>query len=178
MPHVVTWPVIAGLSVVAAGAGIELGRSTISDVNPAYLQDREGSNFFADLAPNASGPRADWAQVAAAEYQQQAAAPAPAQAAGGCVGCATWPVDPRPTPDPAVERSLRQAWREARPPAPQPEVRYVETVVYEAAPAPDPARERIRRYSTYPVTRAQAPAPAPDDEDYGEPATGGDAATQ
>jgi hypothetical protein len=176
MPHVMTWPVVVGLSVVGAAAGIGLGRSAIAELNPAYFQDRGGSSFFADLAPNRPVQRADWAQVTAAEYQQQANAPAPAPAAGGCVGCATWPMDPRPVHDPAIERSLKQAWREARAPAPQPEVRYVETLVYEAAPAPDPGRERIRRYSSYPVTRGQA-APPPPEEEF-DPADQGDAATQ
>lgn len=176
MPHTLTWPVIAGLAVVGAAAGVGLGRSAIAEVNPAYFQDRGGSNFFADMSPNQPRERADWAQVTAAEYQQAAAALPPAAPAGGCVGCATWPVAPRPATDPAIERQLKQAWREARAPAPQPAVRYVETVVYEAPAEPDPAQERIRRYSTFPVRRAAAPPPPPEPAEA--PADDGDAATQ
>jgi hypothetical protein len=176
MPHALTWPVLAGLSIVGAAAGLQLGRSTIAEVNPAYFQAHEGSAFFADLAPNKPRERADWSQVTASEYQQQAAAAAPPAAAGGCVGCATWPVDPRPVRDPAIDRTLRQAWRETHAPAPRPDVRYVETIVYETAPAPDPMRERVRRYSTYPVTRAEPPQPP--ERDLPEPVDEGDAATR
>jgi hypothetical protein len=170
MPYALTLPVVAAASIVGATAvGILLGRSAIAEINPVHFQTAEETQFFADLAPNR---RADWGAVQAAEYRQQAAAPAPAPPAGGCVGCATWPAGAPQVRDPQADRALRQAWREARAPAPQ--VRYVERIVYEDA-RPDPVPARVRRYAHYPVYRDEPPPPPPD---WAEPADEGDAATQ
>jgi len=168
MPHSLTLPLIAAATlVVATGTGIVLGHSTVAEINQKHFGgDDEGSQFYGDLAPNR---RADWGSVAAAELQQATTAPPPATNTA-----TTWPAAPAPVHDPAVDRALAQAWREVRAPAPQP--RYVETVVYEQAPRPDPVPERVHRYASYPVYRdAPPPPPPPDDYDDGPD---GDAATQ
>lgn len=172
MPYSLTLPlVIAGAAGVAALGGVVLGHSAIADINPAHFHDASESQFYSDLAPNR---RADWGSVSADEYRQQASAPPPAAAPNGCVGCTTWPANPRPSVDPAVARELKAAWREAR--APVPQVRYVEEVVYEAPPRPDPVPERVRRYARYPVMQGEAPPPPP--PDWAEPDDEGDAATR
>jgi hypothetical protein len=170
MPHALTVPVIAAASLVGATAlGVGLGRSAIAEINPVHFQDSQETQFYSDLAPNR---RADWASVTAAEYRQEASVPAPA-----ATPSMTWPAAPPAAHDRRIDRALDSAWREARAPAPDP--RYVETVVYDydPPPRPDPVPERVRRYSSYPVTR-DAPPPPPPPRRWQEPADEGDAATQ
>ena len=63
--------------------------------------------------------------------------------------------------------------------APLPQIRYVEQVVYEAPPRPDPVPERVRRYARYPVMQGEAPpSPPPDWARPADPADEGDAASQ
>jgi hypothetical protein len=150
-----------------AAMGIHLGRSTVGEINPAYLQDPEVP-FYSSLVPG-DRQRADWAQVQAQEYQAEGQAPPPPS----CVGC-TWPVDPTPRQDPAIARYDR--------------VQYAQ---YEAAPMRERAQapaeiviveqpaerdwSRVTRYTDYPVRRAEAPAQAEQEDDGGD---AGDAATQ
>jgi hypothetical protein len=150
MPASTTLPIVAGLSILGAALGVNLGRSAIAEINPAYYSEPEES-FHADLVPNRSP---DWAQVQAAEYQasQQAV---PIQGLGsGCIGCADYPVEYVPQHDPAVED-----YAYAAPASPvyaaAPPVRVV--IVEETAPDPD--RERVQRYASYPVA-----APEPSEE--------------
>ena len=146
MPATTTLPVLAGLAIVGAAAGINLGRSAISEINPAYFTEEEDS-FHADLAPYRSP---DWGQVHAAEYRA-AQQPVLIQGLGsGCVGCRDYPVEYVPRHDPALDANL-EGW--SAPPQAQ-------VVVAQVAP-PDPDRERIQRYASYPVSGDQAAAPAP-----------------
>jgi hypothetical protein len=148
MPASTTLPIVAGLSILGAALGVNLGRSAISEINPAYYSEPEES-FHADLAPYRSP---DWAQVQTAEYQA-AQQPVLVQGLGsGCVGCADYPVEYVPQHEPAVD-GYQDGYAASAPPQPA-QIVIVET------PAPDPARERIERYASYPVSSDEKPAQA------------------
>jgi hypothetical protein len=164
VPHPATWGIAAALSIAGAAVGVHLGRSTIGEINPAYLQDPEVP-FYSSLVPGGH-QRADWAQVQAQEYQAEAQAPPPAS----CVGC-SWPADPTPREDPAIARYDR----------PQ-DLTYAAALPREQAQAPaqiviveQPAERdwsRVTRYARYPVDRSEAPAPVEQaDADMGDAAT-------
>jgi hypothetical protein len=143
MPASTTLPIMAGLAIVGAALGVGLGRSAISEIDPAYFSDPEVA-FVADSVPNASP---DWAQVQLAEYQGAVVGEG---LGSGCVGCRDYPVEYAPRHDPAVDGY-------AAAPAP---------IVYAAAqveapvaaePQPrDPEWERVERYASYQV---EQPAP-------------------
>ncbi|MEA3001463.1 MAG: hypothetical protein QOH81_251 [Sphingomonadales bacterium] len=154
MPHLTTLSIAAGLSIAAAATGVHLGRATIAEINPAYLQDPEVP-FYSDLVPG-NRQRADWAQVQTQEYQAAAQAPAPA----GCVGC-TWPIDPMPRPDPVIARYDRPRIVPQRERAEAP----AEIVIVEQAVQPD--WRRVERYSRYPVGHDDPPPPADESEQDG-----------
>jgi hypothetical protein len=148
MPNLYALPVVA-LSLVGAAAGLSLGRAAIADVNPVYFHDPEQS-FHADLAPYRSP---DWAAVQAQEYRQAQVVTEPAPTPDTCVGCRTWPVDYVPRRDPTVDRvyAPRADDREYREAVTQVPAEAVDA-------APDPARVRIVRYASYPVSREEAAA--------------------
>ncbi|MDB5691768.1 MAG: hypothetical protein JWO81_831 [Alphaproteobacteria bacterium] len=158
MPHLTTLAIAAGLSVAAAVTGLHLGRATVAEINPAYLQDPEVP-FYSDLVPG-SRQRADWAQVQSQEYQAAAQAPAPAS----CVGC-TWPVDPTPRPDPALARYDRAAAALPRERAEAP----AEIVIVEQPASPD--WTRVERYARYPVDHGGDAAAPAEEADEGDPGT-------
>lgn len=147
MPNAFTLPLIAGLAIVGAAAGVQLGRSAVAEINPAYLGQPD-TPFYADLAAN-RGP--DWSAVQAQEYQREQVVTQDAPVPAACVGCRTWPVEYVPRPDPTVDRLYGSAAndREYRDAV----ARVPVAVVYQA---PDPARERIVRYASYPVSREEA----------------------
>ena len=150
MPSTLTLSVIGSLTIAGAGLGLHLGRSAIGEIDPSYFREPEVS-FHADLAAN-RGP--DWAQVQVKEY---AASATPVTQCVGCVGGPTpdYPVEYVPGRDPYVNFAP-ESWpgtvRQTR------TVRTVEVVeepAYEE-PEPDPARARIVRYASYPVTQEEA----------------------
>jgi hypothetical protein len=145
MPSLYALPVIA-LSLVGAAAGLSLGRAAIEEVNPVYLHDPDQA-FHADLAPYRSP---DWAAVQAQEYQQAQVVTEPAPTPATCIGCRTWPVEYVPRHDPTIDRAY----------APRADDReYREALARLPAEAvPEPARERIVRYTSYPVSREEAAA--------------------
>jgi hypothetical protein len=101
MPRTTILAGLGVLSIAGIAAGVAMGRATVGDINPAYLQDKDGP-FYADRVPDRS-PGTDWNQVQAQEAAQGPPPPPP-----GCLDC-TWPVDPMPRHDPAVDRALL-AW--------------------------------------------------------------------
>jgi hypothetical protein len=169
VPNAYIFPMIAGLAVAGAAAGVQMGHSAIAEIKPDYFQE-PAARFHADLVPYRSP---DWAQVQAQEYNQPPqVVTQDAAMGGGCVGCRTWPVEYVPRHDPTVDRiyaadgvdrEYREAVRAARA-APT-------TVVVQEAP--DASRERIVRYASYPVSREEADAAAAEAADAED-----DAATQ
>src|SRR5688572_17930437 len=96
MPHPLTLPAVAGLALLGSGAGIWLGNSAISEINPVYYSEAE-DRFHADLAPYRSP---DWAQVQVTEYQDAGLITG---LGGGCIGCRAWPEEYAPRADPAFD---------------------------------------------------------------------------
>jgi hypothetical protein len=144
MPVSTTLPMVAGLSILGAALGITFGRSAVAEINPAYFSESE-DDFHADLVPNRSP---DWAQVQQTEYRSAQQPVLIGELGSGCVRCADYPVAYVPRHDPAVD--LYSGTDEAV--APQP----AQIVIVET-PAPDPAREQIQRYSSYPVSSEEKP---------------------
>lgn len=164
MPASTTLPVMAGLSILGAALGITLGKSAIAEINPAYFNEAE-DDFHADLVPYRSP---DWAQVHQAEYRAAQQPVLVGELGSGCVGCRTYPVDYVPKHDPAVDRYVEGGNAEDRL-LRAPEPTFVEGVA--TAAAPDPGREQIVRYASYPVSSeekpvevAEAPVAAPAEE--------------
>jgi hypothetical protein len=149
MPATTTLPLMAGLSILAAAAGVNLGRSAIAEINPAYFTEPEES-FHADLSAYRSP---DWAQVQQAEYRAAQQPVIVTDLGTGCVGCRDYPVEYYPQHDPAAD-GYQDGYAAS---APQP----AQVVIVEVpAAAPDPARERIQRYASYPVSSDEAAAAA------------------
>jgi hypothetical protein len=146
MPVSTTLPIMAGLSILGAALGITLGKSAIAEINPAYFSEPE-DDFHADLVPYRSP---DWAQANAVQYRAAQQPVIVGQLGSGCVGCRTYPVEYYPRHDPEVDRYVEGGLIRA----PEP----TQVVVVEQAP--DPARERIQLYSSYPVSSQEAPAAA------------------
>jgi hypothetical protein len=147
MPVSTTLPIMAGLSILGAALGVTLGKSAIAEINPLYFNEAE-DDFHADLVPYRSP---DWAQVHQAEYRAAQQPVIVGELGSGCIGCRTYPVEYVPRHDPAVDyyadgELLR---------APEP----TQVVVAEAS-APDPARDRIQAYASYPVSSEERPAEA------------------
>src|SRR5688500_8372835 len=95
----------------------------------------------------------DWAQVHQAEYRAAQQPVIVGELGSGCVGCRTYPVEYVPQHDPEVDRYVEGGLIRA----PEP----TQVVMVEQAAAPDPARERIQLYSSYPVSSEEKPeAPA------------------
>lgn len=150
MPATTTLPILAGLAIAGSALGISLGRSAVSEINPAYFNEAEDS-FHSDLVPYRSP---DWAQVQAAEYRAAQQPVLVGDVGSGCIGCRDYPVEYVPRHDPAVD-GYEDGYA-ASAAAPQP----AQIVIVET-PAPDPARERIQAYATYPVSSDEKPAEAP-----------------
>ena len=144
MPVSTTLPVMAGLSILGAALGITLGKSAIAEINPAYFNEAE-DDFHADLVPYRSP---DWAQVHQAEYRAVQQPVRVGELGTGCIGCRDYPVAYVPSHDPAVD--LYADGELLR--APEPTV-----VTVAAAAPPDPDRERIQLYASYPVSSEERP---------------------
>jgi hypothetical protein len=144
MPASMTLPIMAGLAILGAAAGVNLGRSAVSEINPAYFSDPDES-FHSDLVPYRSP---DWAQVQAAEYRAAQQPVVVGDLGSGCIGCRDYPIEYVPRHDPAVD-GYQDSYA-ASAPAPA-QIYIVETA------APDPARERIQAYASYPVSSDESP---------------------
>ena len=147
MPVSTTLPVMAGLSILGAALGITLGKSAVAEINPAYFNEAE-DEFHADLVPYRSP---DWAQVHQAEYRAAQQPVIVGELGSGCIGCRAYPVEYVPVHDPAVDYQVEGELLRA----PEPTVAMVSQ-----ATAPDPARERIQAYSSYPVSSEERPVEA------------------
>jgi hypothetical protein len=140
MPQSLTLPLVAGLAIIGAAAGVNLGRSAIAEINPAYFTDPD-IQFHADLSPY-RGP--DWAQVQAAEYRQEAP---PEGLGSGCIGCRGVPAVYL-AEGPALAAG-GGAWTAAS--------ALTEEAPAAVPPAPrDPDLDRVERYASYPLTAREA----------------------
>jgi hypothetical protein len=145
MAHPMTLPAIAGLSIVGMALGVQLGRSAVAEINPAYFTEPEVP-FHADMVP---GAKPDWAQVQVTEYQTTGLV----QGLGtGCIGCREYPIDYVPETDPAIDGAddgYEDGWSAS---SGEP----MQAVMVEE-PELDPGRELVQRYSGYPTVE-DAPA--------------------
>jgi hypothetical protein len=147
MPVSTTLPIMAGLSILGAALGVTLGKSAIAEINPAYFNEAEDS-FHADLVPYRSP---DWAQVQQAEYRAAQQPVVVGELGSGCVGCGNYPVEYVPRHDPAADGYEDGYGASA-----------AQVVVVETPAGPDPARERIQLYSSYPVSLDETSVAAPE----------------
>ena len=152
MPHSLVLPLVAGLSLAGAAVGVQLGHSAIAEIDPAVFAEPEES-FHAPLAANQCP---DWAQVQLAEYRQPEVVSQP-EVPPACIGCVTWPIELGPQPSAGVPRYYRVAA--------EPSVRtgYAEAETLPSVvvdDVPEPTRQRIARYSSYPVSGDDKPAEA------------------
>lgn len=150
MAYPIALPAIAGLAVLGAVGGVWLGKSAISEINPAYFSEPE-TRFHADLAANRSP---DWARVQATELQQASMGE---DYGRFCLGCIDYPEDPHP-----VRVHQAEGWDDswtAEAPYEEPEVytASAETVPVERA---DPEWQRVQLYAASRVS-ADEPEQAP-----------------
>jgi hypothetical protein len=135
-------PLIAGLALIGTAAGVSLGHSAVSEINPVYFTSVP-DRFHADRTPQ----RADWTAP------QPALSAVSAEGLGsGCFGCSAASFEHYAAP---AAVAYTDGWRAdaERAAAPIPPA-FVEEA------APDPERERVVRYASYPITEAEAqPAP-------------------
>ncbi|HEX4737050.1 MAG TPA: hypothetical protein VH331_05770 [Allosphingosinicella sp.] len=161
MPQPTTLVIAAGLAIVGAAIGVNMGHATVDQINPANFKDSDSA--FADPAQDSRSPD-EWAQAQSQEYKAAAQAAAPQ----GCAGC-TWPVAPVPPQDPIVARYDQP--RTAAVPRERVEAPVRVVVIDEQRP-PELDWGRVERYARYPVERTRDQAAEEDDDD------GGDAGTQ
>lgn len=147
MPATTTLPIMAGLAILGAALGVNLGHSAVSEINPAYFSDPEDS-FHSDLVPYRSP---DWAQVQASEYRAAQQPVLVGDLGSGCIGCRDYPVEYVPRHDYAVD-GYDDGYAAMAPAAAPAQIVIVET------PTPDPDRERIQAYSSYRVSTEEKPA--------------------
>jgi hypothetical protein len=155
MANTLTLSALGALSIAGAALGWQLGHASVAEINPAYFKEPE-TTFHAALAANA--PQS-WDQVQRQEYSQ---VEVPVTSCVGCVNgpLPAYPVAYVPGRDPYIETAAVTRWpAQARQARTAPEA--TEQVAYaEPEPKPDPARERIVRYGSYPVTQDEARAMA------------------
>ena len=137
-----TLPLLSGLALVGAAAGVLLGNSALGEINP-NLFARAPDRFHAELAPQ----RQDWSAPQAASMTPLTAADG---LGSGCFGCGgsrseyyaapaivtytdSWTADAERAAAPAEEAYVQEA-------------------------ASDPERERVIRYSRYQVDASETPA--------------------
>lgn len=135
-----TMPVMAGLAILGTALGVHLGKSAIAEIDPVHFSDPE-PRFHADLVPHARG---DWAQVQVAEYRQAAASDGYGD---GCIRCPEFPVEYAPEPHPAFD-GFEDGWSAS--------AAVAEPVEAAFRDEPDPDRERLELYASFPVNARQA----------------------
>jgi len=149
-----TLPLLSGLALAGAVAGVSLGYSAVSEINPLYYT-AAADRFHGDLGAQ----RPNWSPP------QQAALTVPTAADGlgnGCFGCGG-KADYYAAPA-IVTYTDSWAADAERAAAPAEDIYVQET-------APDPERERVIRYSSYQVSASEAPSEPQTGEAQAEPAT-------
>jgi hypothetical protein len=158
MPHPLTLPALSVLALVGTGTGIVLGRSAVSEINPAYYSDPE-PRFHADLGPhrpNMEAPVHRAGALTAAEMDQALGT--------GCVNCRLAPGSYYPVYRQAESGAATDYALVDSAPAP------IAAVQVEASPDPAEAAAetehaealvRVHRYASYEVTQAQVATAEP-----------------
>ena len=141
------------LAIAGTVGGVYLGRSAISEINPAYYDEPE-PRFHADLVPNPPGFEAP--PVHEAGYLS----PSDTYAAlgSGCVNCRAYPEDLYPVHDSSVDKYQPGYAEMIEAPAPQP-----------APYAVDP-QEEAERIADFATIQLYAGDSATAEEEGGEPA--------
>jgi hypothetical protein len=131
--------ILSVLALLATAAGVSLGHSAVADINPVYFSSAP-DRFHGDRTPH----RPDWTAP------QPALSAASSEGLGtGCFGCSARGSEHYAAP--AVV-TYTDGWRADAERASAP----VEAAVIEQVAAPDPERERVVRYASYPITEAEA----------------------
>jgi hypothetical protein len=153
MPQPMTLAVVGALTLVGAGVGTWAGRAAIAEINPAYF-NRSDDSFHADRVPYRSP---GWAETDTGVREDVQLAHG---LGNGCLTCGAPEMAAAAPVMPAVygEQWVQDASAAAEPAA----ILFVEA-------EPDPERERVQRYASYPVSAEEAeaarqPEPAPEEE--------------
>jgi hypothetical protein len=141
-------PVLGGLALIGTAAGVSLGHSAVSEINPVYFTSAP-DRFHAELAPQ----RPDLAPPPAA-----LSAVSGEGLGSGCFGCSTRGGEYYAAPAVVTYTDGWQA--DAQRAAAPIEAPFVEET------APDPERERVVRYASYPLTEPEAAPVAAEPADY------------
>lgn len=139
MERLFTLPIIAALTLVGVGAGVQLGQGAANAINP----------FYSTPVP----PRAVAATIAQSGQRPVVLSQADSRAAlGGCVGCRTYPEEY--VPGSSLEQQMPDEYYAASLGAPRGYRVAVETGFEQEAPdpAPDESLADVERYASYPVT--------------------------
>jgi hypothetical protein len=160
LAHPTTFVILAGLSIVGAAIGVNMGHAAVDQINPANFKDSDGA-FSSDPARDSRSP-GDWAQVHSQEYRAAAQATAPQS----CTDC-TWPVAPVPPQDPIVARYDQPRTAVVPPERAEAPIR----VVVVEQRQPEPYWGRVERYTRYPVERYREQPAEEDDSDGGDSGT-------
>lgn len=134
---------LAALALVGTGAGLFLGKSAISEINPAYFGSHYSeTRFHSDLVPGgANFDRAPKLTDATLEYGL----------GSGCVGCQTYPEEYFPVHDPAVDGYAADTTAVAD--------RIVEDADRDLAEMQRQAKQAsLERYAHYPIETGEQPA--------------------
>ena len=132
VPNVMTASALTLLALVGAIVGVDLGRSTVAMINPAYYGSPPPGHYYAELTP--AGDRPD-------QSESDPTLPGTALAGSGvptCLDCAA------PVVDGDHDRSAGTSDATWRPAKPTP-------IVIRGIPQGD-----LKRYMDYPVTQAEA----------------------
>ena len=159
-----TLTMIGGLSILAATAGVSLGREAAGAIDPVFFQPDE-SRFYTDLAPNRdsgiSQPDPGGNDYLQADYSYLAAA------------TRDYPIDYHPRHDRSVD-GFDDGWSASAPVVVESEA----VVPAHVEPPPPPNRVWVERYTEYTLVaepavappQAAAPAPAASPEPNAAPA--------
>ncbi|HWH23234.1 MAG TPA: hypothetical protein VNT25_08130 [Allosphingosinicella sp.] len=144
MPAPLSVSALTALTLAGAGLGVYLGKSAISEINPAYFSSPfSGSSFHADLAANRT-PFTEQASLAPVQAMDSFVA-----YSGGCIGCAVPPPTYVPVSEPLRVPSSSYASVAA-------DIEQIEDEVDKAVR--DAQKAVIERYAHYPVSAEEARA--------------------
>ena len=135
---------VTALTLAGASLGVYLGKSVISEINPAYFRSPlSASSFHADLVANT--PEFSNPQLSPPQFVDATTA-----YGGACIGCRSYPVEYVPVHDSAVD-AVGASYTAA---VVASDVRAIEDEVEKAVR--EAQRGMIERYAHYPVSAEEA----------------------